>query len=623
MKWLVGLLVNLLLPYVAFSEMIELKCDEIKSISYYDRYGGLKCTISDVSGDSSSTFIMRAANNFDYTKIIQEVEFVKSKLYDVPREIFGTFQLLKKVQANSCGLEDMNKYNFNYAIALQELRMRSNKFKKLPNSVFSSIRTLQTLDLSSNEISEIEKSAFVGLNNMEFLTLTSNKLVALDENTFNELSSLISIRLDSNKLQIIEENLFANNLNLSEIRLDTNEIAVINGDAFGKLKKLKLLNLASNRLHKIDIVNSNLERLWIPYNRLKTLDVNKNLKLLNAPYNELEAINFAGNTELMELKLRQNFISDISNFSSLNKLEVLDLSFNPIGELKISSFSRMNDLVKLNLENTNITSTSLTFGTFAHNTNLTHLDISYNQLKLLDFSIFTSLTQLTHLKIDGNNLTEIPFATIKVNFPKLSLISLVDNDWNCSYLSNMIKQLRAMNVIVYVFLKLRVYDEMNVDGIRCHNNKTQHVYWKKAIVHRDDNDIADSESVVEEEPANPTSIFKANLTSIWDRISELQVSVSRMNEDLKDRQLSMTKMAEQQEIKAEEPINESHEIVVQSEVNSIRVILCLMFLIMMFFMLVKIVKFVKMYATQQRFYYPSDNLRRSTATIQTTMEHVM
>lgn len=621
MKCFIGIWLSSVLAGVVLGEMMEMKCDEIKAISYYERYYGTKCTISDVIADSSSTFIIRTANNFEYNKIIQEIEFTKSKLYDMPREIFGTFQFLKKVQANSCGLEDVNKYNFNYASALQELRMRSNKIKKLPNSVFASITTLTTLDLSNNEISEIEPTAFAGLESLEYLTVTGNQLVSVTEGIFKDLTGLISIRLDSNKIQLIEENLFANNLNLSEIRLDTNEIAIINGDAFGKLKKLKLLNLSTNRLHRINIVNTNLERLWIPYNKLKTIDVNKNLKLLNAPYNELEAINFTGNTEMLELRLRQNFIADISNFSSLNKLEILDVSYNPIGELKISSFSRMFDLVKLNLESTNISASSLTFGTFAHNLNLTHLDLSYNQLKRLDFNIFTSVHQLTHLKIDGNNLTEIPFENIKVNFPKLSLISLVDNDWNCSYLSNMIKQLRASNVIVYVFIKFRVYDDMNVDGIRCHNNKTKHTYWTKSIVHRDDNEVDVPMSDADDAASSPISAFTANLTKIWNKISELQFSMSKMRADFKEQQLQpMTKTISQEALQVEKPIG---DVVVQSEVSSIRVIVCLIFFIMLFFMIVTIVKFVKTYQAQHRFYYPSENLRRSTATIQTTMEHVM
>lgn len=617
MKLLIGLI--LILPETVFGELMEMKCDEIKAMSYYERYYGTKCTIGDISADSSSTFVIRTANNFEYSKSIQEVELTRSKLYDLPREIFATFQFLKKVQANGCGIEDVNKYNFNYASALLELRMRSNKLRKLPNSVFSSITTLTTLDLSANEISEIEKSAFASLASLEFLTLTGNQLVSINEAVFKDLTNLISIRLDSNKLQAVDENLFSNNGNLSEIRMDSNEIAIINGDAFGKLKNLKILNLASNRLQKIDISSTNLERLWVPYNKLKTISLNKNLKLLNAPYNELDAINFTGNTELVELRLRQNLISNFSTFSMLTKLEVLDVSFNPIGELKISSFARMADLVKLNLECTNITSKSLTFGTFAHNANLSQLDISYNQLRRLDFNIFTSMQQLSHLKIDGNNLTEIPYENIKTNFPKFSLISFVDNDWNCTYLSAMIKHLRSANVIVYVFMKHRVYDEMNVDGIRCHNNETEHVYWHTSnrIDASDENSGND-----EVEPASPLSVVRMNLTRIWDAISELQVSLSKMGADFKDNQASMSRLAINQELKAERRIDSDGNIV-QAEVNSIRVILCLIFFVMMFFMLVTIIKYVKSYATQKRFYCPSESLRRSTATINTTMEQVM
>lgn len=619
MKFFIGILVNSVLFKFAFSEVMEMKCDEIKAISYYERYYGTKCTISDVSGDSTSTFVIRSANTFEYNKNIQEIEFKTSKLYDVPREIFGTFQLLKKVQANSCGIEDLHKSNFNYASTLQELRLRSNKIKKLPSSVFASITTLVTLDLSANEIDEIAKTAFTDLESLEYLTLSDNKLVSIDESVFKDLTSLISLRLDSNKLQIIEENLFAYNLNLSEIRLDTNEIAIINGDPFAKLTKLKYLNVGSNRLHKIDIINTSLERLWIPYNKLKSLDVNKNLKLLYAPYNELEEINFAGNTEMMELKLRQNSIASIANFSSLSKLEVFDISYNPIGALKISSFSRMNSLAKLNLEYTQITKDSLTFGTFAHNTNLTQLDISYNQLTQLDFSIFTALQQITHLKIDGNNLTEIPYQNIKDYFPRLSLISFIDNDWNCTYLASMIKELRKANVIVVVFLKLRVYDEMNVDGIRCHNNKTEHVYWTKPVVHRDDNEV-DNPAATPSNSTSPMSFLRANLTKIWDKISEIQVSMSRINEEQK---FAMSHIINNQPLVARESIDDSHNLIVQSEFGFIKVILCLMFSVMMLFAVVAIIKLGKTLAAQQRFYFPSENLRRSTATIQTTMEHVM
>jgi hypothetical protein len=61
---------------------------------------------------------------------------------------------------------------------------------------------------------------------------------------------------------------------------------------------------------------------------------------------------------------------------------------------------------------------------------------------------------------------------------------------------------------------------------------------------------------------------------------------------------------------------------VQSEFGSIKIILCLIFFIMLVFASTAIVKSVKS-LTKKQFYYPSDGFRRSTATIQTTMENVM
>lgn len=613
---------------LTLSELMEMSCDEILATEYYERYFGTKCTISGISADSSSTFVIRSANNYDYSKIIQEVEFSRSQLYDMPREIFGTFQFLKKVSANSCGIEDLHKSNFNYASALQELRLRANKIKKLPNGVFSSMQSLENLDLTANIISEIETNAFINLKNLEFLTLSDNKISSLNEQVFKDLPSLISIRLDSNKLQIINENLFNYNLNLSEIRLDSNEIAVINGNAFGNLRKLKILNLGSNRLQEIDIANTVLERLWIPYNKLNSLIVNQNMKSLYAPYNELTELSFNGggsNSEMLEMKLRRNYISDFSNISSLVKLEILDVSNNPIGALNISSFARMNSLVKLNLEFTNITTNSLTFGTFAHNPNLTQLDLSYNQLKRIDFNIFTSLTQLTHLKIDGNNLTEIPYENIKTHFPKLSLISLYDNDWSCAYLSNMTKQLRALNVIIYVFSKQRVLDSTNVDGIRCHNNKTQHVVWRSPIF---DVDAGGDKNSIEEIDKNRKSIFdlsmiKRNFTNLWIHIYEIEESNEKFKKEFKGFKEGIELMKTSTLNSKSEKSNINNDVIVKSEISNIKDFLGLMFAVMMIFMLMAIAKFAKVFFSRQQFYYPSDTFRRSTATIQTTMEHVM
>ncbi|KAL7035525.1 hypothetical protein ACKWTF_008425 [Chironomus riparius] len=600
-------------------DLTELKCDEIKALSYYERYYGIKCTISDAVGDSSSTFVIRTANNYEYNKLIQEVEFSTCKFYDIPKDIFPTFPYLKKAQANNCGIEDITKYNFQYASELLELRMRSNKIKKLPHSVFSQMTSIITIDLSANQIEEIQNEAFAGITKLQTLTLSDNRIVKLDENLFRDLSSLMYIRLDSNKLQVIDEKLFASALNLTEIRLDSNEIAIINGDAFGALKNLKFLNLGNNRLLNVRLGETKIERLFIPYNKLTHLDINKNLKLLYAPYNDIATINFNGNTEIVEIKLRQNSVSDISNFTAQTKVEVLDLSYNPINTLNISSFSRMSDLVKLNLEYTNITSASLTFGTFAHNFNLSQLDLSYNQLRKIDFQIFTALNHLTHLKIDGNNLTEIPYEQLKSHyFPKLSLISINDNDWNCTYLSSMIKSLKLNNIIVFIFSKMRVYDLNNVDGIRCVPNNTQHIHWDTAIEHLDDQDLAVLPGKKSPKDPSFSGDLTSNLTRIWNRILEIESAVMRIDDTL---QFNKGLSAFQEALTSNN--NEERDILVQSEVGFIKTILIFMCFLISIIVFVVVAKSAKEYIMNHRIYFPSDNLRRSTTTIQTAMEHVM
>ncbi|CAO1412843.1 unnamed protein product [Diamesa serratosioi] len=609
------------------AETFELKCNELKKIAYYDYYTGTKCSFSDIEGDSTSSFIFRAANAHDYSKTIFEVDISKSKIHDLPRELFRSITTLKKVQANACGIEELSRYIFEYADALTELRLRENRLKKISSGVFMSAKALQTLDLTGNKIEEIEKNAFSKLINLEYLTLSENKIKTLTEDTFKELVKLTSLRLDSNKIQMIEENFFDNNLELTEIRLDTNEIIMIVNKAFDKLLKLKTLNLASNRLHKINVQNTNIEKLLLPYNKLTHIDLNKNMKSFYAPYNNLKSINFNGNTNLLEIKVRQNNFTNISNFSSLLNLEILDLSYNLLDKLEVSTFARMTNLIKINLEYTNITSNSLTYGTFGHNINLTNLDLSYNSLQHIDINIFNALSQLTHLKIDGNNLTEIPVESLKVTFPKLLLISIVDNDWNCTYLSNMIKQLKQLNVIVYVFSKMKVFDVPNVAGIRCHNNKTDHVYWKKPVLHKDDSDIDDplNSSAPREAVVINDNELNNNLTNLWTAISELKKSQQDIKQKLNN-VVDLTNVVpsiKQALVDDRSGSGYNIDLVLQSQFGYIKVILSLMCVVMFAYVTFTIIKYFKINASQNQFYYPSDGFRRSTATIQTTMEHVM
>ena len=83
-------------------DTVELKCEEIRKISFYESYNGTSCTIKDVTGDSGSTFLIRTSNYYEYNLKIQEVEFENCRLYDVPRQLFQAFRNLKSLKMRVC-----------------------------------------------------------------------------------------------------------------------------------------------------------------------------------------------------------------------------------------------------------------------------------------------------------------------------------------------------------------------------------------------------------------------------------------------------------------------------------------------------------------------------------------
>jgi hypothetical protein len=218
---------------------------------------------------------------------------------------------------------------------------------------------------------------------------------------------------------------------------------------------------------------------------------------------------------------------------------------------------------------------------------------------------------LTHLKIDGNNLTEIPYENLKVHFPKLLLVGITDNDWNCTYLSAMVKKLKQLNLIIFVFTNQRVFDDTNFDGIRCVKNNTKNVGWVKPVMHFDANEIT-TKNPNEIDPSSNLESVRGNLTKVWNKISEIEISVNQIESNVK-----------QVEFIKSQPLISDDSQVVQSDVGFIKIILCLICTIMIGFMLISVGKFVRDQIVKQKIFYPSENFRRSTATIQTTMEHVM
>ncbi len=150
----------------------------------------------------------------------------------------------------------------------------------------------------------------------------------------------------------------------------------------------------------------------------------------------------------------------------LGSLVELDLSKNFLGPLNISIFSKLTKLEVLNLKGTNISNIQL--GTFSHQHSLKVLNISDNQIGEIDLHWFLSLDRLEELYLSGNELRKIEnLSQIKKIFPDLKKISISNNDFDCSYLVEIVKFMKLSSIEVIHYDAPPIRHVINVKGIRC------------------------------------------------------------------------------------------------------------------------------------------------------------
>jgi len=204
-----------------------------------------------------------------------------------------------------------------------------------------------------------------------------------------------------------------------------------------------LLNKAGtsdcNEAHRI---LSNLTELNLKWNKITDitpLSALTNLTYLNLSTNPIADITgLSALTNLTYLDLSANQITDITGLSALTNLTYLNLSGNQITD--ITGLSALTNLRDLNLYQNQITDitglsalTNLTDLALGHNqiiditglsglTNLTDLDLEMNQI--IDITGLSTLTNLTKLELYCNEIIDIiPLSTLT----NLTILSLSQN----------------------------------------------------------------------------------------------------------------------------------------------------------------------------------------------------
>ena len=153
---------------------------------------------------------------------------------------------------------------------------------------------------------------------------------------------------------------------------------------------------------------------------LTGLEFATNLTELRLGNNSITDISpLSGLTNLRTLGLGRNSVTDISPLSGLTNLRTLGLSNNGIEDVStfVKVLSGLTNLTELNLSGNNITDISFLSGL----THLTELRLEYNGIT--DISPLSGLTGLTELRLSGNRITDISPLSGLTNLRTLDLPS--------------------------------------------------------------------------------------------------------------------------------------------------------------------------------------------------------
>lgn len=381
---------------------------------------------------------------FTETRSLKEIYISNNTMSELPPGLFDGLEQLQilDLSQNQLANKWINRGTFSGLLRLVILNISFNRFTKIDQHMFRDLYSLQKLNLDHNEIVTIDEHSFSELRNLHSLTLSNNKITHIHLHLFSDLHVLHELFIDSNKIKHIDDNAFDNmtsiedlvlsdnllsaipisirklrslrsldigNNNITHIhgdhfrgltelfglRLVNNKISYLSEDAFEHLTQLQVLNLASNNI-KIAAPgcfrkNSNLKLLRMDGNEIINIDgifnTLNNLIWLNISGNKITYFDFRNLPSKLEwLDLHQNYIENFVNddmYAQVN-IKLLDLSFNNISQLKVTSIPTSVEKLYLNDNKLEY----IQVGSFSKFQRLSTVMLNNNRLVQIDMNAF-------------------------------------------------------------------------------------------------------------------------------------------------------------------------------------------------------------------------------------------
>ncbi|CAJ0963967.1 unnamed protein product, partial [Mesorhabditis belari] len=341
---------------------------------------------------------------------------------------------------------------------LVNLTIHGCNLEEVPQAI-ETLANLELLDLTENKLYNLTKSPFSNKQKLKYLDISSNFINSIDEGTFAPLQSLQTIIIgDHNYMNesVLEE--LSNLKSLTSLDLSRADgIFSVPTDFLSNLPQLKTLKLGGCSIEAIDAGAFNA------LTNLEELDLRVNL------ITNVSAFAFDGLKKLKRISLAGNYIKRVEalTWDGLDSLEELDLGWNELKEMPNDTFNSLNKtLTKLNLRHNwlatveNITNLAklreinlseseyifeLGKNSFKNLPMLEILDLSNSNLSQIDPEAFENVKgSLRKLQLQKSKIKVIP-ETILTSLPSLEEIDVSGNPLICDdRMGNFIKTTKAI-----------------------------------------------------------------------------------------------------------------------------------------------------------------------------------
>lgn len=346
----------------------------------------------------------------------------------------------------NCLLNSVDEQVFISSPLIESLNFADNELHKTHGQFahsLASLTRLRFLDLSGNGLTEDMASELLqNLTTLEYLDLSRNVLLRLDEYTFKDLHQLKELNLERNILFEIDA-AFDHLKKLRRLNLAFNSLPCL---VKFEMTHLVILNASHNliewfitnqditgtfELETLDLSDNRL--LYFPFlpniNRIKTLLLSNNHIGFYSHLAQNTSLNWTNTVEFYNLggnasNVTAELWSDDLH-GSLSSVELLDLSVNQVRYFPQRFLQKMPHLYWLRMRSNCLESLNLTEELPV---TVYELDMSNNRLAELQThsSSVSELNNLTHLNLSLNNIQKLP-PRVFTTFPSLSIVDLSYN----------------------------------------------------------------------------------------------------------------------------------------------------------------------------------------------------